>query len=140
MIRTFEYRLYPNRHQYSLLMKCLIESRRLYNEMLALTRDHYALTGEFLFKYSLTARFKGRGGEHVPASTVQVLAHRLDKALKRFVARKKLGQPAGFPRFKGPNRWHSIHLLSQAVRQEPRRAPVRRQTQGTRVSWARASK
>ncbi|MGI8859906.1 MAG: helix-turn-helix domain-containing protein [Rubrobacteraceae bacterium] len=68
MNRTFEYRLYPSRRQRSLLMKCLIESRRLYNEMLALTRDHHALTGEFLFKYSLTARFKGRGGEHVPAS------------------------------------------------------------------------
>jgi putative transposase len=110
MMKTFEYRLYPNRRQCELLMRCLIESRHLYNEMLALVKDHYGQTGEFLFKYSLTARFKGRGGEWVPASTVQTLADRLDKALKRFVARKKLGQAAGFPRFKGANRWHSIHL------------------------------
>lgn len=91
-------------------MKCLIESRHLYNEMLEQVKDHYAQTGKLLFKYSLTARFRGRGGEHVPASTVQTLADRLDKALKRFIARKELGQATGFPRFKGANRWHSIRL------------------------------
>jgi putative transposase len=59
----------------------------------------------------VAARFKGRGGEHVPASTVQMLADRLSKALKRFLAAKALGIPdAGFPRFKKPNRWHSIPL------------------------------
>jgi putative transposase len=110
MMKTFEYRLYPNRRQRELLMRCLIVSRHLYNEMLALVKDHHAQTGEFLFKYALTARFKGRGGECVPASTVQMLADRLDKALRRFVARKKRGQAAGFPRFKAANRWHSIHL------------------------------
>jgi putative transposase len=110
MIKTFEYRLYPNRRQYELLMKCLMESRHLYNEMLEQVKDHYTQTGEVLFKYSLTARFKGRGGEHVPASTVQTLADRLDKALKHFIARKRLGKVAGFPRFKTANRWHSIRL------------------------------
>jgi IS605 OrfB family transposase len=108
MIKTFEYRLYPNRRQRELLMKCLIESRHLYNEMLAQVKDHYAQTGKFFFKYSLTADFKGRGGEHVPASTVQTLADRLDKALRRFMVRKELEKSAGFPRFKGANRWHSI--------------------------------
>jgi putative transposase len=110
MIKTFEYRLYPNRRQYELLTRCLIESRYLYNEMLEQIKDHYTQTGKFLFKYSLTARFKGRGGDHVPASTVQTLADRLDKALKRFMARKGHGKVAGFPRFKAANRWHSICL------------------------------
>jgi putative transposase len=110
MLKTFEYRLYPNRHQRELFMRCLIESRHLYNEMLARVRDHYAETGVFLFKYSLTALFKGRGGEYVPASTVQPLADRLDKALRRFIARRDTGHTVGFPRFKGANRWHSIRL------------------------------
>ena len=110
MIKTFEYRLYPDCRQRELLMKCLIESRHLYNEVLAQVKDYYAQTGKFLFKYSLTARFKGRGGEYVPASTVQTLADRLDKALKRFIARKEMRQTVGFPRFKGPNHWHSIRL------------------------------
>jgi putative transposase len=110
MLKTFEYRLYPNRCQRRLLMACLRESRHLYNEMLEQVKDHYAETGKLLFKYSLTTKFKGRGDEHVPATTVQTLADRLDKALRHCIARKKLGKKTGFPRFKSANRWHSIHL------------------------------
>jgi putative transposase len=57
-----------------------------------------------------TARFKGRGGQHIPATTVQTLADRLTKALKRFLARKELAMKAGFPRFKSANQWHCIQL------------------------------
>ena len=114
MHKAFEYRLYPNRGQHRLLLSCLAESRRLYNEMLEMVKAHYEETGKFLTRYDLTYRFKGRGGspgsEHVPQSTVQTLADRLDKALKRFFHRKELGQKVGFPRFKSPKRWHSIHL------------------------------
>jgi putative transposase len=94
-----------------LLMACLAESRKLYNEMLAFTKAQYAEQGTFPTKYDLTAQFRGRGGEHVPATTVQMLADRLTKARKRFLAAKELGIPdVGFPRFKKPNRWHSIQL------------------------------
>jgi putative transposase len=110
MLKTFEYRLYPNRCQRKLLLACLVESRRLYNEMIEQVKDHHAETGRFLSKYSLRTRFKGRGGKHVPATTVQTLADRLDKALRRFTARKELNEKVGFPRFKSANRWHSIHL------------------------------
>ncbi len=109
-MRTFEYRLYPNKEQSRKLMACLIESRHLYNEMLAASKEHYEQTDKFLMKYDLTARFRGRGGQHVPASTVQMLADRLDKAFKRFFAMRELGEQGGFPRFKKPNRWHSIQL------------------------------
>src|SRR5712691_3056503 len=40
----------------------------------------------------------------------QMLADRLTKALKRFLVSKELGLDVGFPRFKKPNRWHSIQL------------------------------
>lgn len=107
----FEYRLYPNREQSRLLMACLSETRHLYNEMLALLKAQYEQDGTFPSKYTLEATFKERGSEHVPATTVQCLADRLTKALKRFLAAKELGLPAvGFPRFKQPNRWHSIQL------------------------------
>jgi putative transposase len=108
--KTFEYRLYPNREQHGTLLSTLAESRRLYNEMLAMVKAHYDETGRFLSRYDLTYRFKGTGGEHVPQTTVQTLADRLGKALKRFFRRKELGQRVGFPRVKGPNRWHSIQL------------------------------
>jgi hypothetical protein len=61
-------------------------------------------------EYDLNKHFAGRG-QHVPASTVQMLSDRLSKALKRFLAAREAGIPnVGFPRFKKPNRWHSIQL------------------------------
>lgn len=113
-MRTFEYRLYPNRAQRQQLVACLMESRAIYNEMLAALKTQYEESGTFPTKYDLTARFKGRGGEHVPATTVQTLADRLSKALKRYLQMKDLGLPVGFPRFKTPNRWHSMQLRQYA--------------------------
>jgi transposase len=66
-MRTFEYRLYPNCPQRQQLMACLIESRAIYNEMLAALKAQYETDGTFPTKYDLTARFKGRGGDAVPA-------------------------------------------------------------------------
>ena len=109
-MRTYEYRLYPNTAQSHLLMQCLIESRHIYNEMLETVKAQYEDKGTFPGKYDLTARFKGRGAEHVPASTVQCLADRLSKALNRFLTCKELARNVGFPRFKTGNQWHSIQL------------------------------
>src|SRR5437016_1491383 len=120
-MRTFEYRLYPNKEQSRLLMGCLAESRHIYNEMLEAVKAQYAERGTFTSKYDLTALFKGRGGEHVPATMVQVLADRLTKSLKRFLAAKELGTPdVGFPRFKKPNRWHSLQLRQYGTSRDVR--------------------
>jgi putative transposase len=113
-MRTFEYRVYPTRAQRQKLMACLVESRAIYNEVLEALKAQYETDGAFLSKYDLTARFKGRGGEIVPATTVQTLADRLSKALKRYLQMKDLGVPVGFPRFKTANRWHSIQLRQYA--------------------------
>src|SRR5260221_4094638 len=113
-MRTFEYRLYPTDTQRQQLMACLIASRAIYNAMLEMLKAQYAADGTFPTQYDLTARFKGRGGEHVPATTVQTLADRLSKALTRFLPCKNAGVPCGFPRFKTPNRWHSIQLRQYA--------------------------
>src|SRR5690348_17308781 len=117
-MRTFEYRLYPNRAQRQQLMACLIESRAIYNEMLAALKAQYETNNIFPSKYDLTAHFKGRGGDLVPATTVQTLADRLNKALKRYLQMKDLGLPVGFPRFKTPNRWHSIQLRQYATHRD----------------------
>src|SRR5687767_7391352 len=107
-MRTYEYRLYPNQEQRRRLEACLYESRHIYNEMLEREKQHYHETGRFLSKYDLTTLFKGRGGVYIPASTVQCLADRLQKALKAFLAHRDKGW--GFPRFKSGNQWHSIPL------------------------------
>ncbi len=109
-MRTFEFRLYPKKDQARLLMACLAESRAIYNGMLETVKALYEQDGIFPSKYDLEATFKGQG-EHVPATTVQMLADRLSKSLTRFLAAKKHAIPGiGFPRFKQPNRWHSIQL------------------------------
>jgi putative transposase len=106
-MRAFEYRLYPTKEQHQQLLACLVASRHIYNAMLQASEEQYAQTGKFLFKYDLCKRFAGRSGDHVPATTVQTLADRPDKALKRYLDRRETDETAGFPRFKTPNRWHS---------------------------------
>ncbi len=109
-MRTFEYRLFVNKEQSRKLMACLRESRGIYNQMLETVKTQYAEQGTFPSKYDLEKAFKGHG-EHVPATTIQMLADRLTKSLKRFLAAKENNIPdIGFPRFKKPNRWHSIQL------------------------------
>lgn len=115
-MRTYEFRLYPNREQRRRLMACLYQSRQLYNEMLEREQQHYQQTGTFLSKYDLTAMFKGRSGTSVPATTVQCLADRLVKALRVFLKHRKDGW--GFPRFKSGNQWHSIHLRQWGRRKD----------------------
>src|SRR6266566_6293461 len=109
-MKTFEYRLFVTKQQHALLVQCLHESRLLYNEMLAITKAQYEEKGTFPSKYDLTRIFAGRGREHVPATTVQMLADRLTKSLKRFLACKELALKVGFPRFKKGNQWHSLQL------------------------------
>lgn len=109
-MKTFEYRLFVNKEQSHLLMQCLIESRLIYNQMLEMVKAQYEQVGTFPSKYDLEAAFKGNG-THVPATTIQMLAERLSKSLKHFLAAKHNNIPTiGFPRFKTPNRWHSIQL------------------------------
>jgi putative transposase len=109
-MKTFEYRLFVTKQQHTLLTQCLRESRMIYNEMLEITKQQYEDKGTFPTKYDLTAQFKGRSGGHVPATTVQMLADRLSKSLKQFLAGKELAMKVGFPRFKKGNQWHSIQL------------------------------
>src|SRR5450759_482951 len=109
-MRTFEYRLYVKMEQHHLLMQCLIESRMMYNTMLEMVKTQYEQDKTFPSKYDLETAFKGHG-EHIPATTIQTLSDRLSKSLKRFLGAKTLELPTiGFPRFKKPNRWHSIPL------------------------------
>ena len=108
-VKTFQFRLYPNKAQRTLLMQCLIESRGIYNEMLKMVKQQYAEQGTFPTKSDLERAFKGQG-EYVPATTIQCLADRLTKAFQRFFVGRKLGLKVGFPRFKKPNCWHSIQL------------------------------
>ena len=85
-MKTCEYRLYVNKEQGRLLMACLAESRHIYNRMLEMVKAQYEEKQTFPSKYDLENAFKGQRSEHVPATSVQMLADRLTKSLKRFLA------------------------------------------------------
>lgn len=121
-MRTFEYRLFTTKEQSHLLMQCLIESRMIYNSMLEMVKGQYDQSSTFPSKYDLEKAFKGHG-THVPATTIQMLADRLSKSLKRFLTAREQNIPAvGFPRFKKPNRWHSIQLRQYGYSKDVRLA------------------
>jgi hypothetical protein len=56
----------------------------MYNAMLETVKRQDEEKATFPSKYELEAGFKGQG-EHVPATSVQMLADRLCKSLKRFL-------------------------------------------------------
>ncbi len=99
-------------------MNCLRESRAIYNQMVELSRGDYQFNAKIFSLYGMHSRFSGKATEHVPATTVQMLADRLHKAWKRYEAKKILddrataeGQEDKFkPRFKNALHWHSIQL------------------------------
>ena len=117
-MRTYEYRLYPNKNQRQLLMNCLRETRGIYNQMVELSRADYEANAKIFSLYGMHSRFSGKATPHVPATTVQMLADRLHKAWKRYEAKKVLadraiaeGKEDKFkPRFKNALHWHSIQL------------------------------
>jgi len=114
-MKTFEYRLYPTNDQQGRLRQCLTETRHAYNAMLEYAKEHYRQSQTFPNRYDLNKVFSGTAGAYTPATTLQTVADRLDKALKFFGNHRHERQPdgsprIGFPRFKQPNQWHSLQL------------------------------
>jgi len=114
-MRTFAYRLYPTNAQQDRLHHCLLETRQVYNTMLAYAKDHYRQSQTFPTAYDLNKAFSGSAGAYTPASTIQTVSDRLGKALKFFLNHRHERQAdgssrVGFPRFKQPNQWHSFQL------------------------------
>jgi len=114
-MRTFAYRLYPTKEQQDRLQHCLMETRQAYNTMLEYAKQHYHQSQTLPNRYDLNKVFASTAGAYTPATTLQTVADRLDKALTFFLnhrhERQGDGSPRiGFPRFKQPNQWHSFQL------------------------------
>lgn len=112
MERTYKFRLYPKREQIEQLDRTLMLCRHLYNAGLEERIRAYKSeqptncyqqqrelveVKEFMPEYS-----------DVYSHSLQDVLKRLDKAYKSFFRRVKNGETAGFPRFKGRNRFKSI--------------------------------
>jgi transposase len=112
-MKTFEYRLYPTKDQQGRLQQCLTETRQAYNAMLEYAKEHSSQSQTFPNRYDLNKVFAGTAGAYTPATTLQTVSDRLDKALTFFGNHRHERQPdgsprIGFPRFKQPNARSSI--------------------------------
>lgn len=112
-LRAYRYRLYPTKAQTSALESTLLLCQRLYNEMLEERRGAYRKVGKSLTAYDqmrslleVKAELPEYAG--VNAQVLQDVAKRLDKSFKGFFRRVKTGQKAGYPRFRGRDRYDSF--------------------------------
>jgi len=113
MRKAFLYRLYPNKAQSDKLGSLLDTARNLYNAALQERRDAWKMQHKTLNYYDQANELKELRSElpevaQLNFSATQDMLRRLDKSFKAFFRRIKSGGKAGFPRFKGRDRFDSI--------------------------------
>jgi len=111
--QMFKFRLYPNAEQKRTIDIHLEICRRIYNELLGIKIETYNHTGKSLGKYDLNdclTQFKTerKNLKIIHSQVGQNVSDRIYKAFYNMFARIKRGEKAGFPRFKGKNRYKSI--------------------------------
>lgn len=112
-MRAFRYRIYPIRAQEAALETTLRLTRELYNAALQERRDAYRKAGKSISVYeqmrslpevkAVRPEFK-----KIHAHVLQGVVTQLDRAFQGFFRRVKQGVTAGYPRFKGADRWDSF--------------------------------
>ncbi|HEV2659238.1 MAG TPA: transposase [Ktedonobacteraceae bacterium] len=109
-MRTFEYRMRPNKKQERALMDTLMASRKMYNACLEELITHYQETGTYLHLYEQDKRHGKAAHPDLPAVVVDTTLKRLHRSFTNFFAGRKDGRKVGFPRFKSANAWNTIQL------------------------------
>jgi putative transposase len=114
MRKTFMFRLYPGRHQTTLLRDTLELCRWVYNETLATRKNAWEQERKSLSLYAtnkLLTGWKQARPElaRVHSQVLQNVQERVDLAFKAFYRRVKAGgEKPGYPRFKGHGRYDSF--------------------------------
>ena len=108
----FRYRLYPSKRQTADLEYQLSEARNLYNAALQEKKDAWTISRKSLNYYDQSNQLKEIRAEQLCGlanfSACQDVLRRVDKTFKAFFSRVKKEKKAGFPRFKGKNRFNSF--------------------------------
>jgi putative transposase len=113
-MRTYEYRLRPNKAQEQALLSTLIASRKMYNACLEELITHYQETGKYLHLYEQDKRHGKAAHPDLPAVVVDTTLKRLHRSFTNFFRGLKEGRKVGFPRFKVPNAWNTIQFRDAA--------------------------
>ncbi len=115
MLKAYKYRLYPSKAQQLLLEQTLETCRRWYNICLAERKEAYENERRSVGKFEQLRHVKELKQSNPYAANVhshilQIVVQDLDKAFQSFFRRVKAGEKAGYPRFKGRNRFDSFGL------------------------------
>ena len=112
--KCLKVRLRPTKAQESALETTRNTCRILYNRLLAGRKEHYEATGERLSRYEQQAMLPAWKEENpylglVYSQVLQEVGARVERSYQNFFRRVKQGtEKAGFPRFKGFDRYDSF--------------------------------
>ena len=111
--KAFKFRIFASRAQSAKLENTLNLCRQLYNAALQERRDAWAINRININRFDQDKQLpeiKQTNPEYcdVHSQVLQDVLKRLDKSFQGFFRRVKAGQKAGFPRFKGKNRFDSF--------------------------------
>lgn len=112
MYKAFLYRLYPSKLQAESLARLLDIARTFYNAGLQERRDawEHGVSINYYSQANQLKEIRDTNSEYalLNFSATQDVFRRLDKTFKSFFRRVKNGEKAGYPRFKGRDRFNSI--------------------------------
>ena len=109
MIKTYKYRIYPNKEQELKMYEILDICRFTYNELLEDCINAYFRCGVNISKYDQLIQVKYMNTNNlVYSQTMQDVVNRLDKSYQAFFRRCKNNEKPGFPRFQGKDRYDSF--------------------------------
>ncbi len=112
-IRSYRYKIYPNKTQKKSLVDFLFTSCHLYNHALAYRRKKWNESRQSVGLYEqgkMLTKWRNEDNENNPLnllaySAAKRILRRLDKAYREFLKGKR-----GYPRFKASRRWRSIEF------------------------------
>jgi len=118
MLKTYKYRIYPTHKQRTTMQGVLNECRWLYNHFLEERKTSWEVKQESLNYYKQAVSIPKLKAERETLTTVhsqvlQNVAVRVDLTYKAFFHRVKVGENAGYPRFKGFN-WYDSFTYPQS--------------------------
>ncbi len=117
MLKSLKYRLRPTKKQEKILTAHIEECRLLYNQLVCARVQAWEKNKESLSRYEQNnmlpmMKQQRKSFSLVYSQVLQQVCQRVDWAFKGFFrrlkARAKTGEKAGFPRYKGQNRYDSI--------------------------------
>jgi putative transposase len=113
VLKTFKYRLYPNKEQRRLLEQQLEECRWLYNRLLEERQRAWEDRQESVRYYDQAKSLPVLKAERptlvrVQSQVLQNVAVRIDLAFKAFFRRWKAGETPGYPHFRGQGSYASL--------------------------------